>query len=238
MRIAIAEDDPGFAQQMEQHLRRFAEENQLSLTEQTYSNGAELVEGYRPVWDILLLDVDMPGMDGISAARCIREVDADVVIIFVTNLAQYAICGYEVNALDYVLKPVNYYALSMKLKKALQYCPREETKYLILNQGSDVVRIPLHRLYYVEVYNHQLRYHTAEGDFLTTGSRSLTAVAKELAEDGFVRCHNSYLVNLRYVDRLEGDNVQVAGDLLPVSRKRRKTLLQALLEDAKGGSNL
>ncbi|MCD8127073.1 MAG: LytTR family DNA-binding domain-containing protein [Clostridiales bacterium] len=235
MRIAIAEDEPIFAQQVQTYLQRFAEENQLSLTVQTYSDGAELVEDYRPVWDILLLDVDMPGMDGISAARCIRETDTDVVIIFVTNLAQYAICGYEVNALDYVLKPINYYALSMKLKKALRYCPREETKYLILNQGSDVVRIPLHRLYYVEVYNHQLRYCTAEGDFLTTGSRSLTAVAKELAGDGFVRCHNGYLVNLRYVDKLEGNNVQVAGELLPVSRKRRKDFLQALLDDAKGG---
>lgn len=238
MRIAIAEDDPKFAQQVQTYLQRFAEENQFSLTVQLYSDGAELVEDYRPIWDILLLDVDMPGMDGISAARCIREVDADVVIIFVTNLAQYAICGYEVNALDYVLKPVNYYDLSMKLKKALRFCHRDETKYLLLNQGGDIVRIPLHRLYYVEVYNHQLRYHTAEGDFLTTGSRSLTAVAKELSGEGFVRCHNGYLVNTRYVDKLEGNNVQMAGDLLPVSRKRRKDFLQALLDDAKGGSNL
>lgn len=136
MRVLIAEDEPDFARQMEQHLRRFAEENQLPLTMQTYGNGAELVEQYRPDWDILLLDVDMPGLDGISAARCIRGTDAEVIIIFVTNLAQYAICGYEVNALDYVLKPVNYYALSMKLKKALRYCRKSESKYLLLNRGG------------------------------------------------------------------------------------------------------
>lgn len=237
MRVLIAEDEPDFAQQMEQHLRRFAEENQLPLTMQTYGNGAELVEQYRPDWDILLLDVDMPGMDGISAARCIRETDTDVVIIFVTNLAQYAICGYEVNALDYVLKPVNYYALSIKLKKALRYCRKSETKYLLLNRGGDLVRIPLNYLYYVEVYDHQLRYRTADGDFLMTGSRSLTAVEKELEGEGFVRCHSSYLVNLRYIDRLEGSNVWVAGNQLPVSRSRRKKLLEAMLNEAKGGGN-
>lgn len=207
------------------------------LTMQAYGNGAELVEQYRHDWGILLLDVDMPGMDGISAARCIRETDTDIVIIFVTNLAQYAICGYEVNALDYVLKPINYCALSIKLKKVLRYCRKSETKYLLLNRGGDLVRIPLNYLYYVEVYDHQLRYRTVDGDFLMTGSRSLTTVAKELEVDGFVSCHSSYLVNLRYIDRLEGNSVWVAGNLLPVSRSRRKMLLEAMLNEAKGGGN-
>lgn len=117
MKIAIAEDDPRFAKQLEAYIEQFATENQFQVEILRFPDGASLVEAYDCTFDLLLLDVDMPGLDGISAARQIRERDTDVLLMFITNLAQYAIKGYEVDALDYVLKPVNYAALSMKLKR-------------------------------------------------------------------------------------------------------------------------
>ena len=236
MRIAIAEDDAGCSHQLQENLLRFGRENQLEIRLTVFSDGAELVGHYSPDWDLLLLDVDMPNLDGISAARCIRERDPEVLIMFITNLAQYAICGYEVDALDYVLKPVSYYALAMKLKKAMRQYRRADSKFLMLSQNGDAVRVSLSRLYYIEVFNHRLCYHTADGDLVVTGARSLTGVEQELAPEGFARCHNCYLVNLRYVESIQGGIVRVAGTELAVSRNRRKAFLEALLVYTKGGA--
>lgn len=235
LRIAIAEDEPAFARKLEEHLRRFAQEEQIEIHVDTFPNGATLVERYTAEWDLLLLDVDMPAMNGIDTARSIRRRDADVLIMFITNLAQYAIQGYEVDALDYVLKPVSYYSLAMKLKKAARILRGRTSSSIILSQDGDMVRLPLSRLYFVEVYGHQLRYHTADGELLQTGARSLGKVEKELEQYGFTRCHNGYLVNLRFVEAVTANDVLVAGERLPISRHRRKEFLQALLNETKGG---
>lgn len=235
MKIAIAEDGALERKQLVENVERFGREKQVELSLEVFPDGAELVNHYSPEWDLLLLDVDMPNMDGITAARKIRTFDKDISIIFITNLAQYDICGYEVEALDYVLKPVSYYGLAMKLKKAILQLHRREEKYLMLSPNGDAVRVPLSQLYYIEVFNHKLCYHTAQGDMALTGSRSLSAVESELATEGFARCNNCYLVNLRHVERIQGGTVMVAGVELAVSRNRRKPFLEALLSYTKGG---
>lgn len=233
MRVAIAEDEKVCSDQLHSYLERFAQDSGQSMEIERFVNGSQLVEHYRGTWDLLLLDVDMPGMNGLEAARMVRRSDPDVLIMFITNLAQYAIKGYEVGALDYLLKPVSYYALSMKLEAALRILRRNEDRYLILPQDGGVVRLPLSRLYYVEAFSHQLHYYTTEGELVSTTSQTLSALERELV--GFFRCHKGYLVNLRYVDAVWGDTLATAGKELPVSRSRRKALLQALLNDAKGG---
>lgn len=235
MRAAVVEDDENYRYLIRDYLERYGKENDLDIRIGLYTDGTELVNAYSCDWDLILMDVDMPKLDGISAARMIREKDKEVQIIFITNLAQYAIKGYEVDALDYVLKPVEYYPLALKLGKAVRIIRRNEDRFLLLNREGDVLKLPLKRLYYIEVFSHQLCYHTMDGDIVMTGNKSLTSVEKELEGAGFVRCHNAYLVNLRYVDGVEGNEVLAAGKRLPVSRNRRKGLMQALLEYARGG---
>lgn len=236
LRVAVVEDEAAMAQQLQTELERFGQENGYAVQVTQFADGARLVEGYRPVWDLIFLDIDMPVMDGLSAARSVRAMDPDVLLLFVTNLAQYAINGYEVGALDYILKPVNPYALNMKLKKAVRQLRSGDSKALMLKRGSDVVRVPLSRIYYIEIFNHSLRYHTADAEIEMTGAYTLAGLEKELAGHGFVRCHNCYLVNLRYVDGLHGNTLTVFGQPLAVSRNRRKAVVEALLAYAKGGS--
>lgn len=237
LRVAIVEDEQAAAQQLRECLLRFGRENNLPFEVTHFANGALLAGNYRPVWDLLLLDIDTPVMNGLEAARSIRETDPDVGIVFITNLAQYAINGYEVRALDYLLKPVNYYALSMKLKRVLrllhgQNAGNEEA--LMLKRNGELVRVPLRHLYYIEVFDHKLRYHTADGEFEVTGAATMTGLEKELTPKGFVRCHNCYLANLRVVDGLRGNMLVVAGQELPISRNRRRAVVEALLACAKG----
>lgn len=235
LKIAIAEDDLRYAEQLEEYLHRFAREHQLQMEIRRFPDGTALVSAYDHTFDLLLLDVDMPGLDGISTARQIRMLDSEVLLMFITNLAQYAIKGYGVDALDYVLKPVSYGALSMKLKKALRIWRGRDDAAIFVRQDGERVRLPISRIYYVEVYSHSLCYHTADGDITPTGGQTMNQVERELMQYRFVRCHNCYLINLRYVDGVTNSTVQVAGSTLPVSRNRRKNLLDALVRETTGG---
>lgn len=234
MRIAIAEDEQAYLEQLQAYLRRYAEETGVPIQVDAFLNGAQLVEHYQSGWDLLLLDVDMPVMNGFDAARAIRRTDPEVSIIFITNLAQYAIKGYEVNALDYILKPISYFALSMKLDMVVRRLHRNVEESLMVNQDGDLIRVPLSHLYYVEIFSHELNYHTTEGTLVTTTSQTLSALEQRLEGHGFVRCHKGCLINLRYVQTLRGNTILLAGKELPVSRNRRKAVMQAILDFAKG----
>lgn len=109
IRIAIVEDETVYKEQLIEYLKEFEQERSETLKIDTFSDGDEIVENYQAQFDIILMDIQMNFMDGMSAAEEIRKIDSEVVIIFITNLAQYAIKGYEVDALDYILKPISYF---------------------------------------------------------------------------------------------------------------------------------
>ena len=117
--IAIVEDEEMYAKQLQQFLHQYEEENKEMFDITVYSDGDQIVNKYKSQYDIILMDVEMKFMDGMSAAEEIRKIDTEVVIIFITNMAQYAIRGYAVDALDYVLKPVSYFAFSQRLNRAI-----------------------------------------------------------------------------------------------------------------------
>lgn len=235
VRIAIVEDDLQAARQLQEQVEQFGAENKVETQITLFSDGAKLAGDYRPEWDLLFLDVDMPVMNGFETAKSIRETDPDVCIIFITNLAQYAIHGYDVGALDYLLKPVKYPALAMRLKRVLRLLRTRENEALILKTDGNMVRVPLSRIYYIEIFDHNLQYHTVEG-VITTGGSTLSSLEKSLIPQGFVRCHNCYLVNIRYIDRVHGNTLRVAERELPVSRNRRRAVIDALLSYAEGKS--
>ena len=105
IRVAIVEDDLSCVQQLREYLSRYQKSSEEDIEVAVYPDGMAVVEQYRPVFDVLLLDIEMPRLDGMAAAREIRRTDPEVIMIFITNMARYAIKGYEVNALDFVLKP-------------------------------------------------------------------------------------------------------------------------------------
>ena len=123
-KIAIVEDQEETRESLNRFVRQYAQEQGLQVEISLITDGAEIAEHYTPGFDIIFMDVEMPRLDGFGAAEAIRAVDADVVLVFVTNMAQYAIRGYEVDALDYVLKPVNYYQFCTKLSRAIQRVQR------------------------------------------------------------------------------------------------------------------
>ena len=105
-KIAVVEDNDAMRAQLCGFIAQYAQESGHQLDVTAFSDGAQLVEPYRPGFDIIFLDIEMPKLGGMPTAERIRRQDPDVVLVFVTNMAQYAIRGYEVDALDFVLKQI------------------------------------------------------------------------------------------------------------------------------------
>ena len=168
----------------------------------------------------------MPELGGMDAAERIRTVDPDVVLVFVTNMAQYAIRGYEVDALDFVLKPVNYYQFSTKLARALQRVQRRKGGQIALQTAGGVQLLNTEDIYWLETRDRMLHYHTSTGVWSVRSS--LQNAEKQLATYHFAKCNQCYLVNLRYVRAVQNDMVQVGEDRLEISRRQRAAFLAAV----------
>ena len=147
VRIAIAEDDDTCAGQLQEYLKRYAGESGEEFQISVFPDGLELVESYRPNYDVLLLDIEMPHLDGMEAARRIRQIDPAVIIIFITNMAKYAIKGYEVGALDFVLKPVSYFAFAVKLSKVVSALRARRQVSLVIPDEGGLRKVPADEIY-------------------------------------------------------------------------------------------
>ena len=165
-------------------------------------------------------------MDGMSAAEEIRKVDPDVVLVFITNMPQYAIKGYRVDALDYILKPISYYPFSQTIKRAIGRRNRSDKSYLILGIKGGKQKVIVDEIRYIEVINHDLFVHTINGTIETKGS--MREMTEQLKEKDFFQCNKGYLINLAYVDGMSGNDVRIGEDSLQVSRAKKKPLLDAL----------
>ena len=144
VRIAIVEDEKLYEKQLEGFLHQYEKERKETFEITLFTDGDEIVENYRAQFDIILMDIQMQFMDGMTAAEAIREVDSEVIIIFITNLRQYAIRGYAVDALDYVVKPISYFAFSERLNRAVRRL-KKRTKHTIIVKIRGGIRQQFHR---------------------------------------------------------------------------------------------
>lgn len=227
MHIAIVEDDEKYIAQLWAFLERFSKESKNTISTEVYHNGAEFIGNYKPIYDAIFLDVEMPVMNGIKTAEAIREMDKAVIIMFITNLAQYAVKGFEVEAIDYVLKPIEYPSFTIKMNKILRELRIKSYASLLINTSDgETLRLPLQQITYIEVIGHYLHYHTIDSIYKERSDRTMKLLTKELAENGFSRCNNAYLVNLFYVDRLDKEFCFVNGEKLAISRTKRKQFIE------------
>lgn len=231
--IAIVEDEASFAAQLQEYLKQYEEENDIRFKVSVFEDGADILADYQPLYDLILLDIEMPKVNGMKAAEQIREQDADVTLMFITNMASYAIHGYEVGALDFVMKPINYYIFSMKLTRALKRIRQKAQQELLLTLTDCVKKLNVQQIYYVEVQNRMLYYHTDEGVFRMRGT--MQSVEKMLTPYAFAKCNHWYIVNLKHVSEVRKTTAVVAGHELEVSRRNRSAFLKALTDYVGGG---
>lgn len=226
IRIGIAEDDQAYIDQIQEYLNQYRKDTGETFSVRVFRDGFQLAFDYKPEFDILLLDVQMPTMDGITAAKRIRRADPDVAILFITNMAQYAINGYEVRARSYILKPINYYGFYLELQEAIAAIRRRDVKSLLLTTEDGMIKVPVGKVLYMENQKHDLYIHTV--DQVIRIRSAMKDMEDRLVGCFFVRSSVSYLVNLAHVSGISGDMVLVNGEKLPISRQKRKEFITAL----------
>ncbi|MBF0817705.1 response regulator transcription factor [Microbacterium paludicola] len=228
IRIGVVEDDPVSLDRIVSHIDRYRREHGGRFQVEAFADGADLLHEYRADFDVLFLDIMMERVDGMTVARRVREVDSEVVIVFVTASPQYAISGYEVAALSYLLKPVPYSAFAQELERVLaQLRLRERRRLLLATADGSHHRVDMADILYLESAKHHVLVHTSEADYDVV--TSLKAMEAELAGEGFHRCNSGYLVNLRHVIGVDGNDCRLRGGArLQISRPRKKDFLAAL----------
>ena len=229
IRIAVVEDLEDEARQLTKCIEQYGREKNELFAVERFSDGLAFIEGYEPRYDIIFMDINMPLMSGLSAAKRLRIVDPGVCLIFVTQMAQYALNGYEVGASDYILKPVTYGSFALRFDKAVASAKSNQHHAILLKTQSGLSRIDTDSICYVEVDKHLVVYHTVNGDLESWESlKSVEEKLGLLTGSRFVRCNNCFLVNLHYVNRIDGDILWVGDSRLKISRARKRSFLNAL----------
>ena len=226
VRVAIIEDDINAFREIESYVLRYGTEHMMSFQIDHFSDGDEIVEKFPSDYDILLMDIELPLLDGMTAAEEIRKKDKDVEIVFITNSPHYAIRGYRVGALDYIVKPINYYAFAQTITRALERTDKKQEKYLVVNIKGGKRKISIRRIRYVEVRDHDLIFHLTEGNITAKGT--LRELESRLKDFGFFHCNKGYLINLAYVDGITGQEISIGEDVISVGRTRKKAFMDAM----------
>ncbi len=226
IRVAIVEDDAAARAALQEYLKRYEKETGTAVSVSAFSDAVAFLDGYRPVYDAVFFDVELPYLLGTDAAKRLRILDPLALIVFVTNMAQYAIRGYEVDAVDYLLKPVAYprfRVLMNKLCRRLRFLAGSE---IGIRTPDGLVRIHDRDLLYVSAEDHLLLYHTAERVYESWDT--LKSAEALLPRERFFRIHKSVIVNLLYITIADGDTVRIGDTVFSVSRSRKKDFFAAL----------
>jgi len=226
LRLAVVEDDDRQAQVLTEYAARYGKERQIEVVCDRFQNGLLFLEAYRGNYDAILLDIAMPLMDGMECAKRLRTLDEQVPIIFITSMAQYAIKGYEVEAMAFMIKPVSYGEFGMKMDRIVRRLHTRQAATYAIPQKDGTKVVDVSDIYYVEVLSHNLIFHTRTGVFETYGK--LGALEKDTRFSGFIKPSPSHLVNCSHIANIGKDTLEVGGDTVPLSRRRRKECLEKL----------
>lgn len=223
--VAIVDDDGQCAQELQELLEKYGEEHGETFHVSMFSNGVNFISDYTAGYDLIFMEIDMPHMDGFETAKLLRKVDSKVALVFVTNSVKYAIKGYEVDACDFIIKPVEYATFSVKLNRTIAKLDKNKETYLIVVSRNGMERVYYSEIYYITVQKRYVMLHTKKGPIEM--HISMKELEEKLKGEPFVRGDNSSMVNLMYVSQVNQEGAIVNGQLIPCSRNRRKALLDA-----------
>lgn len=222
LQLAVCDDERVFRSDLRKILGTELELCGIDYHISEFTSGEELIAGMEKAdCQILFLDIEMKGIDGVEAARRLRETKRQMEIVFVTSYADFVFQGYEVRALNYILKPYEPEKIAAVLHTALEALDIEAEKYYVIDQRGGSIRVPLSSVKYFSSDRRTVHAVTTEREY--TFYEKLSDLETELP-DTFVRIHNRYLVHLKYLEAVRQNTAVVDGEELPVSRSCKSGL--------------
>ena len=224
--VAIVEDQKKEADLLCACLRRYSEQHKENFDIAVFENGIEFLTKYQANFDIIFMDIELPDMNGMSVAHKLRSIDNSSILIFVTNISKYAINGYEVGAMDYILKPLNYPAFELKINKAVASCKKNRDNKIHISTREGYRNISASSIIYIESRGHRIEFHTENGEYIEYGT--MKNLESLLPETMFFRCNSCYIINFSFISSYNGYTVKVGNEELIISRARKKQFMEKL----------
>lgn len=227
IKTAIIEDEEQPYETLKGFLEAFGKENSISFQVTRFNEGLSFLEE-NEAFDLVFMDIELPHMNGMDVATKFREKDKNAAIIFVTNMVQYAIRGYAVDAIDYVLKPIQWNRFCSLMMKTIRIIGVHQEQEIILKTTEGIQKIPLNDIVSIEINDHLLIYHLVHKEIEAWGT--LSNAEKDLPSDRFCRCNNSTIINISKVVSYDKYNIYLTEErvCVPISRSKRKAVLLLL----------
>ena len=226
IQIGVCDDEENFRSKIKEVLHSILRSSSIEYRFYEFSSGEELLANYPERLDILIMDIQMKKLNGMDTTREIRVFDQRVEIIFMTSLLDFIQEGYEVKAYRYILKPINENKVLKHILPCINELLQKKSSYLTVNVKNSVHRIEIDSIIYIETQRTNIIIYTSENQY--TIRMSLSQIEKSLNGYGFFRCHNSYLIHLKFVESIENHSVILKGQEIPISKYRVKGLKIAM----------
>ena len=227
IKIAVVEDSVEDLNNCLSLLDRYSKEKNLTFDVQTFASGDAFLMRFKSQYDFIILDFYLSAMNGIDVARSIREKDEEVIIMFATNLAKYATNGYEVAAIDFVLKPLSYSSFYLRLERVMKKLGKKNDNFIVVPNEGGFNKIETNNILYVEVISHDIIFHLKDNQEITT-SGTLKKFEEQLKNHWFIRCNSCYLVNAHNIRRVEKLDIQLVNDeTIAISHPKKKSFMES-----------
>lgn len=232
MKIAVIDDESNVRDLINTFFLKLQEEKHQFHDVDSFPNAESFLNSFKNQYDIIMIDIVMPGMNGIKLSKEIRERDQNVTLVFITNLAQYAIKGYEVGAFDYILKPLSYPRFSTLIQRLdVRYARENRKETISINTRGKLVCINVNDICCVEIEGHRITFHIIDGRKLLYWG-TLKEIEKKLTEPFFAKCKSCYIVNIHRIDYIEGTDVHMCdGSVVYISQNFRKSFMKAVADE-------
>lgn len=218
--IAVVEDNSQDYIRLKECLDSYCHTAHTDFSIHHFDSGESFLRSEIP-FHLIFMDIELPGINGLETSKRLREKNEDAVLVLITNMVQYAIHGYEVRAVDYIVKPVIYEQLSLKMTGFLSQIKKKQ-KTIVIRHKNVVTKLLIRQIRYIEIFKHYVLIQLEKDNTLSTRG-SLREYEDSLSECGFTKCNQGCLVNLYYVQSFSDDTVVVDGHSLPLSRRVKKS---------------